>query len=745
MRSKNPKPSSKFVISSSSEESSSSDRTMDDSVVIGTVTVDNLTVSVGLHAGNETGLFLRLWFRTLVRQSGNIKHYQVPSLDRWKRSMDIRDDIDIVYYNGTGAEGVNLEAAEQKALDLATRDPICLDTQIRSSISQKLAAANRGELVRQHDAEKAALREQFEQEKVLQREHFEKEKALQKDKFEKEAAATKQEVEDEVKKVVDIAVASQNKLIQDFHFWGLGKEDVDLALTGKYGEIVFPGDDASPVAEQTPAPPVADDPTKEEVVHLRGKVIEMEKALSRARDFINRTQQGQKAMRILFFNIKKKDRMIHAQLEIDLRHACDELEWCKGHNGCLEKKKVECARLLQSSEKRVTLLEAHLLDTQQRLQVSQSRLQKKITPKRGKRAINTNHERQIANVTAFYGGELGRVENEFRRYISSCGKDVEVENDKVENKWLAKGNEGGGALTSKLRAEESEEEEVEDLLPRTRHKARPQEVEDKEHDKLAALSASNEKLSAKLQQYSLAVERPTLLNSKLESEILELQSRLNAMTAELSCKDEDILTANNESEMWKESLKKKKLETNGCESTDSEIRYMRGRLKKLNWDLREARDSCQRKNDHAKTHEEACSKRDRELIEAINKYNSRIADLDRDKQALVLECMQGNKVFEELHVKYKESQRMMDAAEAEINYSRERNFEQSESILAATTEYVTEYDLQLARLSYIDNLMPRVMELLNAPSTVVDAVIPFPVLLSSGLGESLNVVRPIRE
>ncbi|KAF6144408.1 hypothetical protein GIB67_024635 [Kingdonia uniflora] len=157
--------------------------------------------------------------------------------------------------------GVNLEVVEQEALDLATRDPIHLDTQIRSSISQlsvawksatevlKLAAANRGELVRQHDAEKAALQEQFEQEKVLQKEQFEKEKALQKDTFEKEAATTKQEVEDEAKKVVDIVLASQNKLIQAFYFWGLSREDVDLALAGKYGEIIFPGDDASPVAE----------------------------------------------------------------------------------------------------------------------------------------------------------------------------------------------------------------------------------------------------------------------------------------------------------------------------------------------------------------------------------------------------------------------------------------------------------------------------------------------------------------
>ncbi|KAF6165462.1 hypothetical protein GIB67_028021 [Kingdonia uniflora] len=103
---KNLKPSSKFVVSFSSEESSSSDRTMDDLEVIGTVTVDKPTVpserDVGLQAEIETGQFFMypenvdvakkflqykrsldgkwgnyvmnagLWFRTLVRPNGCI-------------------------------------------------------------------------------------------------------------------------------------------------------------------------------------------------------------------------------------------------------------------------------------------------------------------------------------------------------------------------------------------------------------------------------------------------------------------------------------------------------------------------------------------------------------------------------------------------------------------------------------------------------------------------------------------------
>ncbi|KAF6135041.1 hypothetical protein GIB67_014090 [Kingdonia uniflora] len=561
MRSKNLKPSSKFVVSSSSEESSSSDRTMDDSEVIGTVTVDKLVISsrrdVGLHAMIETGQF----FRTLVRPGGNIKHYQVPSLNQWKRSMYIGDNIDIAYYNGTDAEvveegflcylnqvvyglsipltffqkrvinalkscpgqlnsnvfemmrvcealnqrwrdggiaiqfvaddvlkyykfkyvkdqksgylfsdsarpkffdfeyagrpwcdhlvmvrgncmlvpgepaleliyknfnkkpnakfiadmpsmfdvvsregnklskvlgklgirrekrlnsivekvqrahqnramatfdfaydnimeipacvaalaqttqaetevdaavnmapphkkqkqesgkdirasskGVNLKAVEQEALDLAKRDPIRLDTQIRSSISLlsvawksavevlKVAAADRVE----YEAEKVflveqlkdrtVLCEQLQKEKALWSEQLEREKAEQKEQFKAEVVDMKKEVEADAMKTFDKLLLDRNNLVGEFYYWGLTKDDLVLVFAKKYNEIIFPDENASPVAdhpsEQTPAPE-ADDTTKE-VVRLRGKVIEMEKALSRAMDSITRTQQDKR-------------------------------------------------------------------------------------------------------------------------------------------------------------------------------------------------------------------------------------------------------------------------------------------------------------------------------------------------------------------------------------------------------------------------------------------------------------------
>ncbi|KAF6156920.1 hypothetical protein GIB67_039681 [Kingdonia uniflora] len=620
MCSKNSKPSSKFVASTSSEESSSSDRTMDDSEFVVVLVEPNPKAIVDTSSlfdvlsreGNELNKVLG----ELGTSSSLVRRPKV------KRTVPPSEQITLVQTSQVGVEGVNanvnmalplkkqkqesgkdirasskgvgLKAVEQEALDLAKRDPILLDTQIRSSISQlsftwksaaevlKVAATDRAE----YEAEKVSLAKQLKERTALC-EQLQKEK---KDQFEKKVAATKKEVEDKAKKAVDIVVASRNKLIQAFYFWGLSREDVDLALAGKYSEIIFPGDDASPVAEQCPTPPVADDTTKEEVVRLRGKVIELEKALSRAKDSINRTQQVHNKLeyerrlhKSNFDNTFKelfKLQYRYGKIKIErnevLRKGSDRFalfqKSLKNKQLADESDKLECHRSLLSltlhfeaevdSERglkeaylelltergivpdpaRVKFLaqEAHNrhsieaqrcsawagvsiiwsgvgplpdeLDfyTQKRLRVSQSRFKKKITPKRGKRAINTDHERQIADVIAFYGGELERVENEFRCYISSCGKDVEVENDKAE---------------------------------------------DDEYDELVVLSASNNELSAKLQQCLLVVENTTLSNSKLESDMMELQSRLNVVTVELSCKDAEILTANNKAELWKESLK----------------------------------------------------------------------------------------------------------------------------------------------------------------------------------------------
>ncbi|KAF6148104.1 hypothetical protein GIB67_024279 [Kingdonia uniflora] len=330
---------------------------MDDSKVIGTVTVGKPVVlygrDMGLYAGIETGFFLWLWFRTLVRPDGKIDHYQMPSLDKQKGNMGIGDDINISYYNGIGAEVVDdgffcylsqivyglsipLTFFQKGVMNALKSCPGQLNDNVfemmkvcetlnkrwrdgepnpkgAADISSLFDAVNRegtelnkvlGALGVRREKRLNSIAEKLsvawkstaevlklQKEKVLQRVQFKKEKALQKDQIEKDAAARKKEVEDEAKKAVDIVVASRNKLIQAFNFWGLSREDVDLALAGKYSEIIFPGNDASPAAEQSPAPPVADDTTKEEVVCLRGKVSKMEKPLSRARDSINRTQQ----------------------------------------------------------------------------------------------------------------------------------------------------------------------------------------------------------------------------------------------------------------------------------------------------------------------------------------------------------------------------------------------------------------------------------------------------------------------
>ncbi|KAF6162111.1 hypothetical protein GIB67_008240 [Kingdonia uniflora] len=723
------------MVVSSSKESSSSGRTISDVEASGTIAVDMSVVhsgeDEGLHVGIETGQSFRypenvdvakkflqykkgldgkwgnyvmnagLWFRALVRPGGKIEHYQVPSLDHWKRNMGIGDDIDISYYNGIGAEGVmnalksfpgqlnsNVfemmrvcealnkrlrdggiarqfvaddvlkyykfkymkdrkngylfsDSARPKFFDLeSARRPWCDHLMMVSGNCMQVPEEPALKLIYKNFNEKPnpkgvadtsslfdiVSREGNELNKVLGELDIRRDKRMNsivgkvQITHQNRAMATSSSAFDDITEipagaastsiskidnlkekrqlplsekiylvqttrvkteVVDAAInvvpplkkqkqesgkdsrasskglsvawQSAVKVLKAFYFWRLRKDDVNLAITGKYGEIIFPEEDPSLVAdrpsEQTPDPPVADDTTKEEVVHLRGKVSEMEKALSRVRDSINRTRQGKRMMRILFFDIKKEDRRVQAQLENDLKHAYDELERCKDHNAYLEREKVECNKLLQSLEKRVKLLEVHLLDTQKCLQVSQSRLKRYLMPKRGKCSGKADHERQMADAIEFYGGELARVEKEFRHYILSCGKDVEVENDKVENMWFAKGKEGGGASTSTPRAGESEEEEVEDLLPHKQHKTPHQEAEVNEQNELSALSASNNELTVELQQCPLAVENTTLLNSKLEADMLELQSRLNTVTEEFSCKDAEIMTAKNKAEL----------------------------------------------------------------------------------------------------------------------------------------------------------------------------------------------------
>ncbi|KAF6140578.1 hypothetical protein GIB67_013871 [Kingdonia uniflora] len=551
-------------------------------------------------------------------------------------------------------------AVEQEVLDLAKRDPIRLDTQIRSSISQlsvawksaaevlKVAAADRAE----YEAEKAslaeqlkertALCEQLQKEKVLQKEQFEKEEALQKDQFKKKDVVTKKGVEDEAKKTVDILVASRNKLIQPLYFWGLSREDVDLALARKYSEIIFPGDDASPVAEQSSAPPVADDTTKEEVVCLRGKVIELEKALSRARDYINQTQQVHNKLEYeIRFHKSNFDKTFKELFELQCRYG---------------KIKIERDEVLRKESDRFALFQNSLKNKQLADESDKLECHRSLLPL-------TLHFK--AEVDSEWGLKEAYLELLTERGIVS---------DPARVKFLAQ--EGQRAMRilffnikkddRKIQAQlETDLRHAYDELERCKgHNAclEREKAEDDEQDELVILFASNKELSARLQQCLLVAKNMTLSNSNQESDMLELQSRLNAVTIELSCKDAEILTANNEAELWKESLKKKKLETMAA---------------------------------------------NQQVLDLLNNVT--------------------------LH------------AMAMLHADVEKFQIERESILAASTEYVMKYDLQLARLSYIDNLMPRVMELLNAPSTVVDAAIPFPALLSSWPGESSNVVRPKRE
>ncbi|KAF6154747.1 hypothetical protein GIB67_032359 [Kingdonia uniflora] len=314
----------------------------------------------------------------------------VPPLKKQKKESgkDIR----------ASSKGVNLEAVEQEALDLATCDPTRQGTQIQSSISQlsvawksaaevlKLAIVNRGELVRQHDVEKV------------------------------------------------------------------------------------------------------------EVVHLRGKVIEMEKALSRTRDSINRTQQVHNKLEYERCPHKSNfDKTFKELFELQCRYG---------------KIKIERDEVLRKETDRFVLLQKSLKD-------------KRFVDESDKLEC----QRSLLSLTLYFEAEI-----DSERGLNEAYFELLTERGIVPDPARVK------FLVQEVRNHHSRE---------AQRCSAQAGVDDKEHDKLAALSASNNKLSAKLQQCSLAVERMTLLNSKLESEMLELQSRLNVVAVELSCKDAEILTANN--------------------------------------------------------------------------------------------------------------------------------------------------------------------------------------------------------
>ncbi|KAF6144521.1 hypothetical protein GIB67_023967 [Kingdonia uniflora] len=200
-----------------------------------------------------------------------------------KKALPLLEQTTLAQTTQAETEGVNLKAVEQEELDLAKRDPIRLDTQILSSISQlsvawksvvevlKVAAADRTEYeveiasLAEQLKERTALCEQLQKEKALWLEQLEHEKTLQKKQFETESAVLMEELKVEGKKSLDSVVTVRNSLVQAFYFWGLKREDVSLVIAGKYGEIIFSEEDPSSVAErpdeQTLAPPMVDDTT----------------------------------------------------------------------------------------------------------------------------------------------------------------------------------------------------------------------------------------------------------------------------------------------------------------------------------------------------------------------------------------------------------------------------------------------------------------------------------------------------
>ncbi|KAF6160015.1 hypothetical protein GIB67_033099 [Kingdonia uniflora] len=620
---KNPKPSSKFVVSASSEESSSSDRTMDDSVVIGIVTADNPSVSserdVGLYVGDETRQFFK--YPENVDVAKKFLQYKKSLDGEWGnyRCMDIGNDIDILYYNGTGSEVVEegfLCYLNQVAYGLNI--PI---TFFQKGVMNALMSfpgqlnGNIFEMMRVCEVLNQKWRDcdiarQFVADDVLKYYKFNYMKDRKSGYLFSDSSRSKFfDFESSGRPWCDDLVMVRGNCIQvpgepaleliykNFKekpnpkvvtdtsslFDVISREGSELnKVLGELGirrekrlnsvvEKILPVGSEGVVADINMAPPLKKQ--KKEFgkdIQASSKGVNLEAVEQEALDLATRDP----------IRIDTQIRSSISQLSVAWKSAAEVLKLAATNHGKLVRqhntKKValqeqfEQEKVLQREqfEKEMVLqkgkFEKEAAATKQevedetkkavviaygkivfpgddtslvaeqtlappvaeqtpappvaddptkeevvhlrwiviemekalsRARDSINRTQQKITPKRGKRATDTDHERQMADVIAFYGGELDRVENEFRRYISSCGKDVEVENDKVENMRFTKGNEGGGASTSKPRAEESKEEEVEDLLPHTRHKIRSQEVEI--FNELLQVDASNSRVQSR--------------------------------------------------------------------------------------------------------------------------------------------------------------------------------------------------------------------------------------------------------
>ncbi|KAF6144335.1 hypothetical protein GIB67_024562 [Kingdonia uniflora] len=288
-------------------------------------------------------------------------------------------------------------------------------------------------------------------------------------------------------KAVAVTLVERDHFINSYYCFGLSVDDVALTRNGRYAEIELPVRRNRWVMILL------------KIEHLRKINSELEKSLSKVRDFVARIQQvlnkteyerrkfklnsektfkelydlqckyakikverdemlrkeeergglvhkskelDRRAMRIVFSSIRKEQIEVQSQLEGGMKGLHDEL------SQYVEQKISLATRLSKEVVARMKVkttlrdLSVLLKNTWQRLHKVQMILKEHLHPSRAKVAARTKYECHIDSVTEFYGEELSREEKVFRKFIEECEKDFKVENSKVENLWFIRG-EGG--------------------------------------------------------------------------------------------------------------------------------------------------------------------------------------------------------------------------------------------------------------------------------------------------------------
>ncbi|KAF6149778.1 hypothetical protein GIB67_017511 [Kingdonia uniflora] len=269
------------------------------------------------------------------------------------------------------------------------------------------------------------------------------------------------------------ALVKRDHFINSYYVFGLSVDDVELTRNGIYAKIEFPAEDEEEevVGDAAGLPAKASDFLQ--IERLRKTNSELEKSLSRARDpvtciqqVLNKTEYERRQFKL---NSEKTFKKLY---DMQCRYARikverDEVLRKEEKNGRLIQKpkelscfndpsdKARCQSMLLAltmyfdvkvdserglKEAYIELLRErcivpdparvmffaqefcnrHSLEDRRAVRIVFFR--EHIYPSRAKVAARIEHERHIDSVFKFYGGELSRVENEFRKFVTGCGK-----------------------------------------------------------------------------------------------------------------------------------------------------------------------------------------------------------------------------------------------------------------------------------------------------------------------------------